>query len=67
MGIYIPNKEMPIDDCWSCPVHYNLVCPLLRKIIPFGGMLDDCPLIEIPTPHGRLIIKIGDDEYEIDG
>ena len=26
----------------------------------------NCPLIEIPTPHGRLILENGE-EYEIDG
>jgi hypothetical protein len=27
---------------------------------------DFCPLISIPTPHGRLILENGE-EYEIDG
>ena len=33
-------------------------CFLIRRKIPFPDYLEvnkDCPLIEIPTPHGRLI------------
>jgi hypothetical protein len=38
-----------------------------RIYAPYGeGRPDWCPLIEIPTPHGRLILENGE-EYEIDG
>ena len=55
MGVYIPNMEKPKDSCWDCKAQYNSVCSLKREHIKWDGILDDCPLIEIPTPHGRLI------------
>ncbi len=55
MGIYIPSMEKPKDSCWECKAQYNSVCSLKREHIKFDGILDDCPLVEIPTPHGRLI------------
>jgi hypothetical protein len=46
-----------------------VICEMLHKQIvleQFGARFDHCPLIEIPTPHGRLILENGE-EYEIDG
>ena len=55
MGVYIPNMSKPKDSCWDCKAQYNSVCSLKREHIRWDGILDDCPLIEIPIPHGRLI------------
>ena len=49
MSILIKGMEMPItcDDCFL-PLQY---CPYAMK--PNG----ECPLVPIPTPHGRLIAE----------
>lgn len=52
MGIYNPNKSMP-KVCIDC---YDSKCLLplyLKDITKERSPL--CPLIEIKTPHGRLI------------
>lgn len=66
-GIYIPNMEMP-KTCFSCSFNDGLFCSLidddadaLLSDNPVEEIstrrLDACPLIEIPTPHGRLIAE----------
>lgn len=71
MDILVKGMEMPrfCADCpfWETrydPGYYNYEhCKALGKIFnecrrdisPFEEKLDDCPLVEIPTPHGRLI------------
>lgn len=65
MGIYILNMEMP-KTCFSCSFNDGLFCSLIDN--DSDALLSDdpveeistsrlyaCPLIEIPTPHGRLI------------
>lgn len=65
--ILIKNMEMP-EDCRNCPFEmYYMNCGETRcratgkiladfyKPIPFEGRAEECPLIEVPTPHGRLI------------
>ena len=57
MSILI-KREMP-KGCWACPFavgkHYE--CLFTRKSYNWGLTTrpSDCPLIEVPTPHGRLI------------
>ena len=54
MGVYVKGMEMP-NDCMECPFSdYEAWC-----LIP-GVISEHCPLVEVPTPHGRLI-----DEDEI--
>lgn len=63
MGVYIPNMSKP-KSCVGCEFNYNLEggsyewweCVILHDDInQFDTRRTDCPLIEIPTPHGRLI------------
>ena len=49
MGVYIPNMNMP-TSCEKCP----FTCEALQ-FFNGKGRPQSCPLIEIPTPHGRLI------------
>lgn len=63
MGVYIPNMEKPKEckKCKFCIVEAKVE----GKIYPLNAYcfvqnqnikdFTDCPLIEIPTPHGRLI------------
>ena len=63
MSVYIKDMEMP-DSCNHCFVTPGC-CPAVRKRIksdkpgykwiPANYRHEDCPLIEVPAQHGRLI------------
>ncbi len=56
MGIYIKDISKP-EDCDGCLFQVfpedraDDVCFIAGAI----HTMEDCPLVEIPTPHGRLI------------
>ena len=56
MGVYVKGMEMP-ESCRECPFTYwdgvtgERWCD--RIIAPCNKV--DCPLVEVPTPHGHLI------------
>lgn len=53
--IAIPNINKP-KSCYECPIAKSYFdCLMEKKYVCPIGHTDDCPLIEIPTPHGRLI------------
>ena len=55
MSILVKGMKMP-RDCCDCPCHNgeNGRCQIAKEVT--GGKRPyDCPLIEVPTPHGRLI------------
>ena len=59
MSILIKGMEMP-KHCWQCAFHDDLdECILLNQscMVVWGESkrIEDCPLVEVPTPHGRLI------------
>lgn len=61
MGIYIKGMEMP-ETCDDCPFPYvsasydkYMECPLSKCEPTALKRNDDCPLVEVPTPHGRLV------------
>ena len=63
MSVLIKGMEMP-KNCSTCPCfQYNMFdddidgyCKTLKtKIIDSDKYHPNCPLIEVPTPHGRLI------------
>ena len=63
MGIYLPNMEMP-KTCWdcACSIYYEIqdkaMCDITDETLDYilwkRERRPNCPLIEIPTPHGRL-------------
>lgn len=63
MSVYIKDMEIP-DSCNHCFVTPGC-CPAVRKRIksdkpgykwiPANYRHEDCPLIEVPEPHGNLI------------
>lgn len=73
MGVYVPGMEIP-SNCEKCDflVHIGLDkyrCKRTGKEfysweVGWGSepriRLADCPLIEVPAPHGRLI-----DDHEV--
>lgn len=54
--ILIKNMEMP-KNCCECPLTYyeDGACIFTGIEALSIGIQNDCPLIEVPTPHGRLI------------
>lgn len=63
MSVLIQKIDMP-SMCCVCPCHdYDMetnryYCQVLKdepRIIDENTRRDDCPLTEVPTPHGRLI------------
>lgn len=59
MSILIRGMKMP-NNCRDCPLEdaydgYN--CRIVEKSANWGleGRPSWCPLVEVPTPHGRLI------------
>lgn len=67
MGIYIKGMEMPFT-CLNCDFHkcsggVGDFCSLTkRRQFRFKNRPIDCPLIEVPEPHGRLgdLDELGD-------
>ena len=53
MGVLIKGMEMP-HDCDSCKVSDILDCTLWKPM-DIGERHPECPLVEVPTPHGDLI------------
>ena len=63
MGVYIKGMEMP-KSCVSCSfqgfggrMNERILCMLTgtNDYINQQSKFADCPLVEVPTPHGRLI------------
>ena len=66
MSVLIKNMEMP-TNCADCPLNYDqMACAVTwtrwwsdsMVIMNFDSdkeRMPNCPLIEVPTPHGRLI------------
>lgn len=59
MSILIKGMEMPkscwdcyFQDCGNCCLNYHKV---VDKNIVEDSIDEDCPLIEVQEPHGRLI------------
>ena len=63
MGVYIKGMEMP-RTCYDCKLRrrngLELICPVLERSYKIADTQilfvreKDCPLIEVPEPHGRL-------------
>ena len=51
MGVYIKGLEMP-ENCFDCEIGS---CSLKDRLKYIEDRHPDCPLVEIRTPHGRLI------------
>lgn len=63
MSIIIKGMDMP-KECEECPFGFYrngdccLVCYLTKHIVirrHEETRVKECPLVEIPTPHGRLV------------
>ena len=58
MSVLVEGMDMP-TGCISCdfcnPFVEEPYCRRLMKRVPKVTRLDNCPFIEVPEPHGRLI------------
>ena len=59
MGIYVKGVEMP-TSCVLCRMsEYHVASPYCKiteaKILRNRDRNNDCPLVPVPEPHGRLI------------
>ena len=57
MSILIKGATLP-NSCWDCEADfaYQIGCELWQDYEEFCERRHpNCPLVEIPTPHGRLI------------
>ncbi len=69
MSLMIQGMEMP-KRCYDCELFSGegYLCPLVETTDNWQEIMykrvADCPLVEIPTPHGRLIDA---DAYQYSG
>ena len=58
MSVLIKGMDIP-TCCADCDLHNPFskapYCRRLLRVIPLEGRLENCPLVKVPTPHGRLI------------
>ena len=60
MSVLIKGMEMP-ENCMDCKIKQydeyenDCICPFSGVMCLSIGRQDACPLVEVPTPHGRLI------------
>ena len=56
MNILIKGMEIPKKCLW-CPLQYIGFCQVTKTDVnsDLGKRADDCPLVELPEKHGRLI------------
>ena len=59
MSVIVKGMEMP-KNCWECSLSdidddYGRCCLYSGIACLTIGRQDNCPLVEIPTPHGDLV------------
>lgn len=55
MSVLIKGMKMP-EDCFSCPLKEEGFCNITNAYaVRINERNSDCPLVEIPETHGRLI------------
>lgn len=60
MSVLIRGMEMP-ENCLDCKIKQydeyedDCICPFSGVMCLSIGRQDACPLVEVPTPHGRLV------------
>lgn len=59
MSVIIKGMEMP-KHCRNCKFSYfthgiSMKCLFISEACKIKGRLSNCPLVAVPTPHGRLI------------
>ena len=65
MSVYIPGMEMP-HASYDCPLNSFGICNLANDAehsFCYNERPKYCPLVEIKTPHGRMIDAEAFDDY----
>lgn len=68
MSILIKGMEMP-KACYECVLSWVGVCDLENPYYISDTRAQGCPLVEVPTPHSRLIdtahivCTLGEEKY----
>ena len=71
MGVYVKGMEMP-KNCFECEIRaYDAnageeFCPFSGMGCPSIELQKNCPLVEVPEPHGKLVEFIDVTTYEDD-
>lgn len=58
MGVYIKGMNMPKNKPHDCPLfggEYGICNADWKRECNNSNIPEDCPLVEVPMPHGRLI------------
>lgn len=53
MNVLIKGMKMP-ETCNECYLRDENICPILRCVVEGYYRPSFCPIVEVPTPHGRL-------------
>ena len=54
MSVLIKGMKMP-ETCNECYLREKYVCPILRCVVEGYYRPSFCPIVPVPTPHGRLV------------
>ena len=55
MSIIIKGMDMP-TSCWGCEIFSSCPTGSLNECLKYVESRNpNCPLVEVPTPHGRLV------------
>ena len=55
MSIIIKGMDMP-TSCWGCEIFSSCPTGSLNECLKYVESRNpNCPLFEVPTPHGRLV------------
>lgn len=71
MGVYVKDMQMP-SGCGSCDFANFFsdgepYCRRLMKRVKASSRLPDCPLHDVPSPHGKLIdVNEACEKYPVD-
>ena len=53
-NVLIKGMEMP-ENCYDCKFECENLCCVIGRRTESLDRPDWCPLVEVPTPHGRLV------------
>lgn len=61
MSVLVKGWSIPTNGCCDCYFRTGKYCGILRKnerVLEYAERYtrpDNCPLVEVPTPHGKLV------------
>lgn len=62
MSVLIKGFKMP-KHCIDCVLEEDGYCFLINDEVEQHDKSDNCPLVDVPTPHGRLVDADGIVKY----